>query len=472
MSIFVILNVPNIVIHTKFAKENNMENTTVDFAQALIEELQEDNLFDLSEEILIETPKITDKITESQTNKNLSPKALENTPVAQKNRVAGKPLNTVSLELQPNFQTAVPKNEPSDDYKKAIAEISSLNTIEQLIFGVERDQIKANSVPYDTVAINMALLGFQKGSPADEEKVYTEIEKWQCYLLDRDEQISLKDLRIYCETTKLKLSSRAMLTLAGFYQNVSKVKFELLLTRTFSQDDEVSEHRHLFCDSEEIAHHLKEICRESTAADITVKMDLLKQFGEDVNEFESINGMLATDYFGRYQNFKQELGDLFFDSRVLGLIVQNNILIGNHFVTLVEKERATDSKSSLFDKERFGTSFEEAISEVICKTINLDKIKSDASKLNKQKTQKQFEIEKNKTELRAKNAQTKSKTVSKANEEDNSSSGRVVKLILLCLFLTSVIVGIGYFMLGDGLLDGDKMSEADRIQNESNRNNQ
>jgi hypothetical protein len=447
-----------------------MENMTVDFAQALIEELQEDNLFDLDEVVLVEKPRIADKVIESKPVGNLLPETQVTANVVQRQEVGLNSPKTVSLEFQPNFQPETPKPETSEDYKKAITEISSLNTIEQLIYGVERDQLKISSVPYDTVAINMALLGFQKGSLADEEKVYSEIEKWQCYLLDRDEQISLKDLRTYCETTKLKLSSRAMLTLAGFYQNVSKVKFELLLTRTFSQDDDESERRHLFCDNEEIAHHLKEICRESDDESLTDKLNLLKQFGEDVNEFESINGMLATDYFGRYQNFKQELGDLFFDSRVLGLIVQNNILVGNHFVTLVEKERATDNKSGLFDKGRFGSSFEEAISEVICKTVDLDKIKSDVSKVNLKKTQKQVEIEKNKTELRAKNAQPK--TAKKAETEADSGSGRIVKMILLCLFLTSVIVGIGYFMLGDNLLDGDKMSEADRIQNESNRDKQ
>jgi hypothetical protein len=454
-----------------------MENTTMDFAQALIEELQDENLFDFEELAYTGNQQIKpNAVTESQSVKveqtllpnTLSPAKVEN---VQLNDAKNDSSHQISLEYQPNFQNEAPVvSAPvaTDDYKKTISEISSLKTIEQLFFGVEQEQLKINSIPYDTVAINMALLGFQKGSAGDEERVYAEIEKWQCYLLDRDEQISLKDLRLYCETTKPKLSPRAMLTLAEFYQNVSKQKFEMLLTRTFSQEDEESERRHLLCDNEEITHHLKGICQELPNEDIESKMIQLKQFCTDLDEFESINGMLATDYFGRYQNFKQELGESFFDSRILGLIVQTNVLIGNHFVTLVEKERSAGSLSNIFNKESFGIVFEESISEVVCKTIHLDKIKINAVKATQKKTEKQLKIEQHRAELRAKSNQVK--TQNKAAEKEDSGSGRVFKMILLCVFLTSIIVGAGYFMIGGGLIDSDSMSEADIQQNESNRN--
>jgi hypothetical protein len=472
-----------------------MENQTIDFAQALIEDLQEDNLFDIDELFAENVSKVL-SATDSEQPKQINILKNDKTPpvgILQDSKVtlqnAVDNQNTVnppipdeliktepvsgnnhqiSLEYQPNFEAETKKTDTVEDYKKTIFEISSLKTIEQLFFGVEQDQLKINSIPYDTVAINMALLGFQKGSVEDEEKVYSEIENWQSYLLDRDEQISLKDLRVYCETTTPRLSSRALLTLAEFYQNVSRSKFEMLLTRTFSQEDEESERRHLYCDNEEITHHLKEICTEVVGENVEGKMSLLKKFGEDLEEFESINGMLATDYFGRYQLFKQELSDLFYDPRILGLIVQNNVLIGNHFVTLVEKERAAGSRSNIFNKESFGIVFEESISEVVCKTFNLDKIKANSLKQNQKKTEKQVLIEKNKAELRAKTQQTKVQT--KQKEQEDSGGGRVVKMILLCVCLTAVIVGIGYFMLGGGLLDGDKMSEADIQQNESNRN--
>jgi DNA-directed RNA polymerase subunit L len=472
-----------------------MENQTIDFAQALIEELQEDNLFDIDELFAGDAPKALSAVKAEQqpqinilkNDKTQSAVALQDNAITLQNPV-GNQINQnsavikksdktepvsennhqISLEYQPNFQAETKKADSNEDYKKTIFEISSLKTIEQLFFSVEQEQLKINSIPYDTVAINMALLGFQKGSVEDEEKVYSEIEKWQSYLLDRDEQISLKDLRVYCETTTPRLSSRALLTLAEFYQNVSRSKFEMLLTRTFSQEDEESERRHLYCDNEEITHHLKEICTESNDESVAAKMSLLKKFGEDLDEFESINGMLATDYFGRYQLFKQELGDLFYDPRILGLIVQNNVLIGNHFVTLVENERAAGSRSNIFNKESFGVVFEESISEVVCKTFNLDKIKANSLKQNQKKTEKQVQIEQHKSELRTKGRQAKVQTL--VQEKDESSSGRVMKIVLLCLFLTAVIVGIGYFTLGGGLLDGDGMSEAEIQQNESNRN--
>jgi hypothetical protein len=472
-----------------------MENQTVDFAQALIEDLQEDNLFDidelfaqdaptalsaseseLPEQINILTNDKTQSIVSLQDSKTSSQNTIDNQQT-QKSSISGEINKTdsgsennhqISLEYQPNFQEEKKPTDSNEDYKKTIFEISSLKTIEQLFFGVEQEQLKINSIPYDTVAINMALLGFQKGSVEDEEKVYSEIENWQSYLLDRDEQISLKDLRTYCETTTPKLSSRALLTLAEFYQNVSRSKFEMLLTRTFSQEDEESERRHLYCDNEEITHHLKEICTEVVGENVEGKMSLLKKFGEDLDEFESINGMLATDYFGRYQLFKQELGDLFYDPRILGLIVQNNVLIGNHFVTLVEKERAAGSRSNIFNKESFGIVFEESISEVVCKTFNLDKIKANSLKQDRKKTEKQVQIEQHKSELRAKAQKTR--TQNKIQQDEDSGGGRVMKMIFLCLVLTAVIVGIGYFMLGDGLVDSGKMSEADIIQNESNKN--
>jgi hypothetical protein len=462
-----------------------MENTNIDFAQALIEDLQEDNLFDLGEETLVGTNAVKTieneiVVTEHEIIElppetlglleHSSEQSLNSTKSAvEPNKNSTEP-NTVSLEFQPKFQTEVPKAESTEDYKKAISEISSLKTIEQILYGVEHDIVQINTIPYDTVAINMALLGFQKGSGEDEERVYSEIEKWQCHLLDRDEQISLKDLRLYCETTKLKLSSRAMLTLAGFYQNVSKPKFEMLLTRTFSQADEESERRHLFCDHEEISRHINEVSFESNDENLGNKITVLKKFGDDVEEFESINGMLATDYFGRYQNFKQELGELYFDNKILGLVVRNNVIIGNRFVTLIEKEKANVAGNSLINIERFGASFEEMISEVIGKTIDLDKIKVDVAKSIQRKTQKQLEIQQNKAELLAKNEKTRAKKV--VAEQDDSGSGKIIKMILLCVVLTSIIVGVGYFMLGSGLKEGEPMSEADVQRNESNKNDQ
>jgi hypothetical protein len=464
-----------------------MENTTTDFAQALIDDLQDENLFDF-EEVMKTEPEQSNTYENIRSNKenqviefqavasanqpeimsaSLPTQKSANTQVSQKVLEVS---HQVSLEYKPNFQEETQEKVVTDDYKKAISEISSLKTIEQIFFGVEQEQLKLNSIPFDAVAINMALLGFQKGSVEDEERVYSEIEKWQCYLLDRDEQISLKDLRTYCETTKPKLNPRAMLTLAEFYQNVSRSKFEMLLTRTFSQEDEETERRDLLCDDEEISYHLREICPELDLPGLDYKWDLLKKFGEDLKEFESINGMLATDYFGNYQTFKQELGDLFFDSRILGLIVQNNVQIGNHFVTLVEKERAAGSFSNIFNKESFGVVFEESISEVVCKTIHLDKIKINTASLKQKKTETQLKIEKHRSELKAKNAQLNTSTLVSKQKEEDSGSGRVMKMILLCLVLTAVIVGVGYFMIGGGLKDGDQMSEADIIQNESNKN--
>jgi hypothetical protein len=507
-----------------------MENTTMDFAQALIEDLQDENLFDF-EELALSTDKVS---TASFGVKNVAPNAKQEINVAQavqvtqpndlvetqstfnppmpasiavteaipnptmlqmNSEVLDQPLiqyeDAIDVEegvqvnepellaqesshhnpidLEPNFNDEQPqKSNASDDYKKAITEISSLKTIEQIIYGVEQEQLSVNTIPYDTVALNMALLGFQKGSELDEDQVYTEIEKWQSYLLDRDEQISLKDLRYYCETTQPKLSPRAIITLAEFYQNVSKQKFELMLTRAFYEDDEHSEKKHLLCDNTEIARHISKICDEVDDPNVLQKLIHLTTFAEDLKEYKTTDGMIATDVFGSYKAFKNDLGDLFFDVRITAAIIQNNILIGNHFISLVERERALGSKSNIFNNSAFGASFEETISQTVCRTIEIAKIKAPKVEAAPQKSAKQLQIEKQRSELRAKNQPAPTK--SKYQQEEAAGGGRVFKLVMLCVILTAVIVGIGYYAMGEGLFNGDTLSDSDIRQNESNRN--
>lgn len=331
------------------------------------------------------------------------------------------------------------------EYAETVGQIGSIKTLDQIFFGIERDQLKIQIKPFDSLTLNMALQEFRKGNLAAKEQVFDEILKWQDYLLERDENIGLKDLRIHCETAKPALNSKALLTLGEFYQNVSRTKFEMLLTRVFSKLTENAQRR-LLVETADIEQHIVNIFskNDQQSEDQNARNEVilkLQHFRTEASECESFSGMLAIELITRYSQYKKELGPEFNDSKILTYIIESNVIIGNRFIKLLVREKSSPGNIDFEDKNRFGIKFEDEVSETFCHTILLDNIVAEVIVKPVKKAQQQTESVKQKTEARK-------QRLAAAEKQGESSTAKLIFYAVITCVITFVIlyVSVTYLM--------------------------
>ena len=133
--------------------------------------------------------------------------------------------------------------------RRAIDEVTSLQMVEHVFSGVEREQMRILPKPFNDITVKKALHDFlqvSKNSPANENaqsefKLMQETESWCSALSHRDKHLSVSALRRYCETTKPSLSDQAIIALGRFYRNLPhtesvRSKFYMIITRLFTRE--------------------------------------------------------------------------------------------------------------------------------------------------------------------------------------------------------------------------------------------
>ncbi|MDQ2746832.1 MAG: hypothetical protein M3T96_06200 [Acidobacteriota bacterium] len=111
--------------------------------------------------------------------------------------------------------------------KRATEEVASLQTVESVFAGIERDQLKIVPMVYDDWEVKKVLHSFLHlpANTAANERAAAEFalvqatEKWYSTLAERDQQMMTAHLRRYCETSRPSLSAPALIALAKFYRN-------------------------------------------------------------------------------------------------------------------------------------------------------------------------------------------------------------------------------------------------------------
>ena len=118
--------------------------------------------------------------------------------------------------------------------------------VEAILSAVERERMKIVPRSYDDLNAKKALHHFlqlaedveSEESKEAEFDLLRETEAWCSALAKRDREISVTNIRRYCENCKPMLSSQAMLSLARFYRNLPysesvRGKFDFIITRLF-----------------------------------------------------------------------------------------------------------------------------------------------------------------------------------------------------------------------------------------------
>ncbi len=292
--------------------------------------------------------------------------------------------------------------------KRAMEEVSALQMVDNIFSSVEREQMRIIPKPFDDLPVKKVLHSFLQvpnnvnlNEHAEAEfELRQGTESWYSALAERDEQISVENLRYCCETTRPPLSSPALLALAKFYRNApfsesGRNKFDLLITRLFSRDIEHSK-RELVFSHEELTGHLSELYAEWESLafyptdekdeEIVVAVLKFEDFISEANRADSFDDLIKSEFFNRVRAFKRTTGENFYAPQVAAMSIICNVKIGNSYVDLLEIEKEKTFEEAI--EEKYGFIFDQSISEATNKSLQL----TELLKQQKEKT-KIFDLE-------------------------------------------------------------------------------
>lgn len=284
---------------------------------------------------------------------------------------------------------------PAEFFKKrAEGEVASLQMVQHVLSGVEREHMKTAAVPFNDLKVKKALHDFlqESESPNSEKAKEAEFEllnqtqDWFASLAERDREISVANIRRFCENSRPVLSSQALIALARFYRNApfsedTRSKFDFVVTRLFSKDLGDGKRRSLFERNDAIGHittlyenwssvHIfsgEEYDSEIEAA--------IKRFDDAVVKADragDLDSLLSTRVFDRIRKFKEELGEMFFAPPVLAAAMNCNVRLGNRFVELVAETRSQADIYAL--EERYGTDIDEVVSYITGRSVDVEEL--------------------------------------------------------------------------------------------------
>ena len=127
---------------------------------------------------------------------------------------AREPLGSSEPGVDEDFPQA-PVDEREAHRRRAMDEVTSLQMVEHVLSGIEREHMKMSPHTFDDLNVKKALHKYlQINSPissdehsAAELELYQETEKWFSALARRDGNISVANVRRFCENSRPVLSS-------------------------------------------------------------------------------------------------------------------------------------------------------------------------------------------------------------------------------------------------------------------------
>ena len=312
--------------------------------------------------------------------------------------VGSEPLTTPLADLvnEEILETDLPQIEkPADERdffrKRAMDEVSSLQMVEHVLSGVEREHMKMSPVSYENLDAKKALHKFLQvsgdvTSPEHAEAEYAlrnETESWSFALFERDEKISVANIRRFCENSRPVLSSQALISLARFYRNSPyseevRGKFDFVMTRLFSRDTEEGTRRLLFPHPDMIGHistlyenwsSISLYSREEDQIEISFLVTRLNEFSSDVENAETFNELLEENFFNKARLFKEGADEMFFVPEVVAAAIACNLSIGNKYLELIRCERANHGPHVI--QEKYGLEYDQIVSNAAGKTLLL-----------------------------------------------------------------------------------------------------
>lgn len=496
----------------------------------LIEELKEENLleetvidvqnkkkngenFNLPKQRQIEAAPV--KIEENSLNASVAPEILKPSERTIPNNFSQTPepvkaqnfafdeqpaiveANDLTVEAPQNLQEEFVENSGSFDLeteaensaaddeffkKRATDEVTSLQMVQHVLSGIERNFLNITPKLYDDLEVKKALHNFLQdsqnlNSPEQSNAeiiLLQETENWYSALSQKDKTISVDNLRRYCETTRPALSAQALISLARFYRNAPfsesvRSKFEMAMTRLFARETGGDLRKVLF-NRDETIEKLNEFyaewssiplyATEEDESNIVLSAIKFEEFATEAATAESIEELFRTDFFNRFKNFKDETHENFFAPLVTATSIESNVRIGNTCLRLLLAEKAKAAFDAESFEEKYAADYNEILSEVVCKTLDFQKVFAgefaDADAIWETEVEQGIQLEFEKQDL--------NKTVEKPQQRKKQQSAGRKNLFkankwLIAATVAAFIISIGLYVWAEYFTESPKLSE-------------
>lgn len=292
--------------------------------------------------------------------------------------------------------------------KRAVEEVKCLQMVEHIITGVERTLLKIQPKAFDDLIVKKSLHKFiqtskEPGNPEFAQAEYElmhEVELWSNALAERDEKISVANIRKFCENSKPALSSAALISLARFYKkspfNESvRGKFDFVVTKLFTAESEDLQRKLLFERAASISHikslyeswdgrsHYTGTEKEAVIQSLVSAFD---KFAVEANSASGIKELLENDFFNRVTKEKEKSGELFFEPEILAAVIECNTKTGNAALRLFSKESSPAIKDHI--EKKFGSGFDALLSAAVSRTMNYLELVSKGNDLVFEETER------------------------------------------------------------------------------------
>jgi hypothetical protein len=270
--------------------------------------------------------------------------------------------------------------------KRALDEVNALEMSQQILAMVERSMKRPPVNDYNHAGVKKYLHEiFELSADAAVEEIngmefifWQEVQLWRSALAQRDSFISVSDLRHYCESCRPPLSGQALLALARFYRGLpasekTTSKFDMILTRVFSRDEEDGTRR-LSASRTAIAENLDElylewlgispqnVLEEDKITDASAKFNELIAAAEKAESFETL---VSDNFFGTVKDYKKGLGKVLYAPQVAAAAIDCNIRIGNRFIELLDKYKEAKQAEG-----RAGAPLDPVLEQAVSETTN------------------------------------------------------------------------------------------------------
>ena len=363
----------------------------------LIEELKEENLIEQTviekSQMELDYQTFSGDVVKTENGAEDQPLAFskDETPLSFEN---ASPTAAADSADQAMIARDAVREQPVDEAefyrRRAMEEVSFLQTVEAVFGGIEREQIKIVPKPSDDLEVKKILHSFLQISPSAQPQEHAaaqfqllqETENLHSSLALRDKQIMTAHLRRYCETSRPPLGSRALIALARFYRNSPyseqvRSKFDLVVTRLFSK--EAGSDRQLVFSRDELAAHIRELyaewssvpmyATEENDAQIAQTVGQFDEFIREADDAQTFDQMINSNFYNRLRLFKESTNEDFYAPLVAAIGIEANVRVGNRYVELLNKEKEAGSVAALEDK--YGLAHDQGISEATGKTLSL-----------------------------------------------------------------------------------------------------
>lgn len=379
-------------------KQSQIETTPVKTEESSAKVSEVSKTFDASDQI------IPDEFPEVLEAKEIQISAPENRQLAAETNevldVVPQIVEDELIERSDSFSSeAKPESSPEDEEffkKRASEEVTSLQMVEHVLSGIERNFLNITPQIYDALEVKKALHNFLQDSQnldsPEQSKaemiLLQETENWYSALSQKDKTISVDHLRRFCETTRPALSAQALIALARFYRNAPfsesvRSKFEMAMTRLFARETG-GDIRKLLFNRDETIEKLNEFyaewssiplyATEEDESKIVLSAIRLEEFVTEAETTEGVEELYKNDFFNRFKNFKDETHENFFAPLVTAASIESNVRIGNRYLRLLLAESKKQDFNAEAFEEKYAEEYSETASEVVCKTIELGKV--------------------------------------------------------------------------------------------------